>query len=105
MWWDHQNLDKPRRDKSGKRWNFRVWHESWTEDKSLYAQRVFFWDDKKDFCGVVLLLPGKALHVRDLHSLIGKLAADACLRAKHKRDLRFPLERHYSEYGAFPEER
>ena len=104
MWWDDQNLDKPRRDKSGKRWNFRVWHEIWTEDKVLDAQRVFFWDDGKDCCGVVLLLPGKTLHVRDLHSLIEKLVADPELREKHKRDLRFPIERHYSEYGAFPEE-
>jgi hypothetical protein len=105
MWWDNQNLDKPRRDKSGKRWNFRVWHEVWTEDRVLSAERVFFWDEKRDFCGVVLLLPGKAVHVRDLHTLIEKLVADPGLRAKHKRDLRFPLERHYSEYGAFPEER
>jgi hypothetical protein len=104
MWWDSQNLDKPRRDKSGKRWNFRVWHEVWTEDKVLDAQRVFFWDDEKDCCGVVLLLPGTTLHVRDLHRLIEKLVADPELREEHKRDLRFPIERHYSEYGAFSEE-
>jgi hypothetical protein len=36
--------------------------------------------------------------------VIEKLVADPDLRAKHQRELRFPLERHYEEYGAFPEE-
>jgi hypothetical protein len=105
MWWDQQNLNKPRRDKSGKRWNFRVWHEVWTEDKVLSAQRIFFWNDKKGFCGVVLLPPGSPMHVSRLHKFIDELVKDPSLRAKYQRELRFPLERHYSEYGAFPEEK
>jgi hypothetical protein len=97
MWWDHQNLNKPRRDKTGKRWNFRVWHDSG-------AQRIFFWDDPREICGAVLLSPGRSVHVSRIHRLIDKLVADENLREQHRRELRFPLERHYSEYGIFPEE-
>ena len=101
MWWNNQNLDKTRRDSRGKNWNFRVWHEVLP---SGHAERIFFWDDGKEECGVVLLRPGKSVHVSKLHQLIGKLVADPRLREQHKRELRFPLERHYSQYGAFPEE-
>jgi hypothetical protein len=100
MWWDHQNLDKPRRDKTGKRWNFRVWHEV---NASGHHERVFFWDDKQEYCGIVLISPG--IHVSKLHRLIDRLVADPALRAKHRRELGFPLDRHYSEFGAFPEEK
>jgi hypothetical protein len=99
MWWDHQNLDKPRRDKRGKRWNFRVWHGTY---QGRHAERIFFWDDKREFCGVVLISP--SVHVSRLHQFIEKLVADPDFRAQHKRDISFPLERHFSEYGAFPEE-
>jgi hypothetical protein len=33
-----------------------------------------------------------------------KLLADSKFRAKHLRRLQFPLDRHYAEYGVFPEE-
>ena len=46
-----------------------------------------------------MLLPGKTLHVRDLHSLIEKFVQTPST-GKTQRDLRFPIERHYSEYGA-----
>ncbi len=103
MWWDHQNLDKPRRDKSGTRWNFRVWHGMWMKGEVRdMAERIFFWNDKKTFCGVMLICP--AVHVSHLHQLIAKLVADSKFRLQYKRELRFPLERYYSEYGAFPDE-
>jgi hypothetical protein len=99
VWWDYQNLNKPRKDKTGKRWNFRVWtHVS----PVRHVERVFFWDDKREFCGVVFVSP--AIHVSALHRLIQDLVADPALRKKYQRELRFPLERHYSEFGAFPEE-
>jgi hypothetical protein len=99
MWWDGQNLDKPRMDVTGKRWNFRVWHGV---IEGRHIERVFFWDDSRESCGVVLLSP--SLHVSRLRMLIQKLVADPALRKKHKRELCFPLERHYSDYPAFPEE-
>jgi hypothetical protein len=101
MWWDRQNLHKPRRDTRGKRWHFRVWHDVVPNG---HAERVFFWDDSKEECGVVLLVAGKSVHVSKLHQLIDKLVSDRNFRERHRRDLSFPLERHYSEYGAFPEE-
>lgn len=52
----------------------------------------------------MVLPPGARTDVSALHSLIEKLAADRGFRASHVRELRFPLERHYSEYGIFPEE-
>jgi len=99
MWWDGQNLNKPRRDKNGKRWNFRVWGD-FLHGRNV--ERVFFWDDRRAYCGVVLI--SQAIHVSKLRHLIENLVADPRLRARHRRELLFPLERHYSEFGAFPEE-
>jgi hypothetical protein len=104
MWWDHQNLNMPRTDKSGTKWNFRVWHEVLALQRLQHVARVFFWDEEKDSTGVVLLGPEVNTHVRVLHGVIEKLLADSKFRVKQLRRLRFPLDRHYAEYGAFPEE-
>jgi hypothetical protein len=104
MWWDSQNLDAPRRDKKGRRWNFRVWHDVFTVDRTLSVARVFFWDEDRNSTGVVLLAPDANKHIRDLRGLIDKLLASEELRAAHSRELRFPFERFYAEYGAFPDE-
>ena len=105
MWWDDQNLNTPRRDESGKRWHCRVWHEIVHVNGNVHhAARVFFWDDEEQFTGVRIFRPGDNTHVTALRDFIRKLMADSQLRVKYRRDLRFPLERHYSEYGAFPEE-
>jgi hypothetical protein len=68
------------------------------------AERVFFWDDTKSFCGVVVFPPGKDVHFSRLRALIKKLVSDPDLRNQYRRELHFPLERHYSDYGVFPEE-
>jgi hypothetical protein len=97
---------KPRRDKKGTRWNFRIWtwHSALTEQNIfISAYRIFFWNDNKTFCGVLLIFP--AGNFSRLRQLTAKLTADAEFRSKQKRDLKFPLERHYSEYGAFAEEK
>ena len=39
-----------------------------------------------------------------IKDLINKLVADPAIREKHKRELSFPLERHYPGYPVFPEE-
>ena len=88
MWWDDQDLDKPRRDKSGKRWNFRVWYDSIPAGQ---AQRVSF-EDGKEHCGVVLLPPGSTPHVSRVHALINKLIADPQLRKQNRRELNCPLD-------------
>src|SRR5665213_3120158 len=104
MWRDGQNLDIPRKDKSGTKWNFRVWHDVFTLGRVISVARVFFWDEKREETGVVLFGPDANYHVRDLHGLIQKLVASKELRSSHRRELLFPLERHYADYGAFPEE-
>lgn len=101
MWMDAYNLAMFHRDKHGTKWNFRVWQEA-INGKDVV--RVFFWNEERDRCGVVWIPPGGRTDVSALHILIQKLVADPELRAKHRRELRFPLERYYSEYGAFPEE-
>jgi hypothetical protein len=35
---------------------------------------------------------------------LDRLVADHEFRDQHKRALRFPIKRHYWDYGAFPEE-
>ena len=76
----------------------------WTKEKVIDAQRLFFWNDQKTVRGVVLFLPGSTIHYSRVKALIEKLVANPTLRKQHQRDLSFPLERHYSEFGAFPEE-
>ena len=101
MWWDQQNLGQPRVDKTGARWHFAVWHD--LIDRSHVA-RVFFWDDQRSFTGVLIIPAGGRTDVQALHDWIQKLAADPALRNQCQRALRFPLERHYSFFGAFPEQ-
>jgi len=102
MWDD----EKSRRDKSGKRWNFRYWlsHYNFEKLDRPQSQRLFFWDDKKTECGLILFFPGSTRPYSQIMNLIDKLVADPALRKQHLRELRFPLERYYSEYGAVPEE-
>jgi len=96
MWWDHQNLNAPHLDRTGKRWNFRVWHGF---IESRHVETVFFWDDDQEQTGMVLVTPG--IHVKKLHELIKKLVAEPDRRAKYIRKIKFPLERHYSDDGGF----
>jgi len=96
---------KSRKDKNGRRWNFCFWWDTWTEAKVIQAQRLFFWDDEKADCGVVLFPPGSVIHYSRVKTLIAKLVASPTLRKQYRRELSFPLERHYLEFGAFPEER
>jgi hypothetical protein len=96
--------EKPRQGKNGERWNFTYWHLVGTGNQVKSAQRLFFWNQDKTECGVVILLPGKTMRYAQIRSLIEKLVADQGLRRKYQRDIKFPLERHYIEYGAFPEE-
>lgn len=90
-----------RQDRSGKRWNFSYWH---TVLSPLKAQRLFFWDDEFKQSGVVLFQGGATRPYGQIRNLVDELVADQELRTKHHRELRFPLKRHYAEFGAFPEE-
>jgi hypothetical protein len=96
--------EKPRRDKKGKRWNFSYQLWVWTDQRVQHAQRLFFWDDEHIEYGVVLFPVGRSVHYSKIKDLIDNLVADPSRRIKYQRDLRFPLERHYSDYGVFHEE-
>jgi hypothetical protein len=96
--------EKSRKDKSGVRWNFCYWYAGTFAQSNQKAQRLFFWDDQRRDCGVVLFAPGKTVPYSRIKSLIEKLVADERLRKLHARELQFPLEAHYMTYPIFPEE-
>lgn len=101
MWRPQQK----RKDSTGKRWNFQIWSDVWTEDRGVViAGRVFFWDDSKSYCGVVIFPVGSNANFKRYKALIEHLVANRSVREKYRRELCFPLERHYGGYGAFPEE-
>jgi hypothetical protein len=97
------NEEKPRQGKDGERWSFTYWHTV-PGDQVKSAQRLFFWNQNQSERGVVILPSGKTIRYAQIRSLIEKLVADKELRGKYQRDITFPLERNYPEYGAFPEE-
>ena len=92
--------EKPRRDRNGKRWNFHYQYFG-----SEFGQRLFFWDDPMAEYGVVLFSPDKPQRYARIENLIDNLVSDPSLRKLHARDLDFPLNRHYENPGAFPEEK
>lgn len=96
--------EKPRRDKSGHRWNFRYWYAGALSDPHCRAARLFFWDDQRSCCGVVLIPPGAVKPYSQLRFLIEKVVADTKLRRRYQRELQFPLEDHYSGYPEFSKE-
>jgi hypothetical protein len=92
--------EKSRRDRSGRRWNFHYQYFG----KNL-GQRLFFWDDDLTEHGVLIFPKSATRSYVKIEDLIDKLVSDASLRGQHQRELRFPLNRYYSDYGAFPEEK
>jgi hypothetical protein len=92
-----------KQDRRGKRWNFSYWN-TFSFLSTVKAQRLFFWDDEFEECGVILFHGGSTRPYPQIQNLADKLVADQRLRAQHRRELRFPLERYYAEFGSFPEE-
>ncbi|MGA7830146.1 MAG: hypothetical protein WCA21_04220 [Terracidiphilus sp.] len=97
--------EKSRRDKSGQRWNFSYWYAGAPADKSRRSARLFYWDDNKEVCGVVLFPPEAVKRYSRICEVIDKLVAHQSVRNQYRRNLSFPLEKHYSAYGIFPEEK
>lgn len=97
----HPLADK--RDRDGKRWHFSYWY-TFAFMSDVRAQRLFFWDDRHEECGVVILQREKSQPYSTAENLVTKVVAQPVLRKHYRRELRFPLERHYAEYGCFPEE-
>jgi hypothetical protein len=74
------------------------------KDGAIKAQRLFFWNQSKSFCGVIVLLPGRTQPYQRLLGLMKELTARAELRERYRLQLKFPLERYYSEFGSLEEE-
>ena len=102
MW--NVSTEKPRKDKYGKTWCFSYWYSGALAAEALKCQRLFFWDDDHNECGVIVFARGKTVPYTRVRNLISELVAKSAVRQKYQRDLTFPLERHYNEYGSCPEE-
>lgn len=95
MW----SLQKPRKDKGGKRWHFAYWHAAPGGQRVEHPQQLLFWDDEQTESGVVLFPADKAVRYALIRSLMEKLVADAELRRQHAAPLRFPVQRYYMKNG------
>jgi hypothetical protein len=102
MW--NVSIEKPRKDKHGKTWNFSYWYSGALALQDRKYQRLFFWDDDHRECGVIVFARGKTVPYTRVRNLISELVAKSAVRQKYQRDLAFPLERHYWDYSSFPEE-
>jgi hypothetical protein len=100
MW--NVSIEKPRKDKDGKTWNFSYWYNG-ASDPGLKVQRLFFWDDDHNECGVIVFTRGKTVPYTRVRNLISELVAKSTVRQKYQKDLAFPLERHYWDYTSFSE--
>ena len=93
MWWSNQNLERPVRATDGRLWHFRVWHD---HVAGVYTQRIFFWDESRADTGCAEFARDQVLHVSKIKQRIRKIVTDAAYPERHRRDLEFPVERHYS---------
>ena len=92
--------EKQRLDKSGQRWSFHYQYFG-----KQHGQRLFFWNDDLSEAGVLLFSPERLRTYKQIENLILKLVAEPDLRRLHRRVLSLPMDRFYSEPGAFPEEK
>ena len=93
MWWHGQNLEKPLKDAHGRLWHFRVWHD---DVAGIYTQRIFFWDEAREDTGYAEFAGDQRLHVSKIKQRIRKILTDSSYRESFRRQLAFPVERHYS---------
>jgi hypothetical protein len=92
MWLKGQNFEKPRKDKRGRIWHFRIWHD-WIDGTRI--QRIFFWDTAKAETGMVEFAGDAVLNVTRLKQQLSRLVADADYRQPFQSPLKIPVERHY----------
>ena len=93
MWWKSQNLSRPFKSADGRVWHFRVWHDI---VGGTHTERIYFWDDSKELTGCAEFGGDQSLHVSKLKQRMRKIATDPAYRDRFRRELQFPVERHYS---------
>ena len=91
-----------RQDNKGRRWHFSYWMTG--PSSSERAQRLFFWDDARLETGVNIFIGPLTRPFRQIEKLVEKLVREPELRRAYRRELRFPLDRYYGDFGSFPEE-
>jgi hypothetical protein len=62
----------------------------------VYTQRIYFWDESREDAGCAEFAHDQVLHVAKIKQRIRKIVTDAAYRERHRRELEFPVERHYS---------
>ena len=92
-WWKSQNLDRPVKGTDGRVWHFRVWHDM---VGGAYTERIYFWDESREFTGCAEFSGDQVLHISKLKQRMRKIATDPSYIERFRRDLQFPVERHYS---------
>jgi hypothetical protein len=92
MWLRGQNMEKPIRAHDGSVWHFRVWRDF---IDNVYIQRIYFWDEARETTGCAEFSADQSLHVSKIKQRIRKLVTDSDYRNQFKRELRFPVEKHY----------
>lgn len=65
--------------------------------KMSTRSRIFFWDDQKSISGVIEYRGDQAKHVSRLKQVIARLVKDHAFRSRYLIQLRFPVEREYSQ--------
>lgn len=93
---------RTKQDRQGKKWNFSYW--SMGIFTPIRAQRLFFWDNDYIETGVIILIGPSTCPARQIEKIADELVREPEFRRLHGRDLRFPLDRYYAEFGSFPEE-
>ncbi|MBB6612259.1 hypothetical protein H7F15_14510 [Pontibacter sp. Tf4] len=96
MWWQDAGFEKVLTDKSGERWNFKVWHGY---HEGQYLQRIFFWTDSKSQTGLIEFNTHQTLHRTKLKDRIIKLVNNEEYRNKFLKELEFPVEEKYYNYS------
>ena len=92
MWCRDKMLARPIKAKNGRQWHFCVWMDFVKGD---LTQRVFFWDEARRITGCAEFAGEEALHWHKLKRRIHRIANEPSFRARFRRELRFPVERHY----------
>ena len=96
------SLVTPKRDQSGERWHLAYWCNR--PHVVPRAQRLFFWNDDLEQCGVIVLVEEDCKLYKFVKKQIEWLLDDTDFRLLHSRPLRFPIGRYYEKFGSFAEE-
>jgi hypothetical protein len=79
--------------RDGRVWHFRVWHDF---VDGVHTERIYFWDESRELTGCAEFAADQILHISKMKQRMRKIVTDPAYRDKFRRELQFPVERHYS---------